>query len=85
MALLPAKDTFEHILKGPIDKMTFWENSITTIVMCTFCYICAVAVPGISDIITILGCTTNPMSGFLLPIIFYLKAYPEAPKWKRIL
>jgi len=42
-----------------------------------------VAIPGISDVITILGCTTNPLIGFILPVVFYLKIVPEAPLYKK--
>ena len=42
-------------------------------------------IPGISDVITILGFTTNPLIGFILPVIFYLKIVPEAPMYKKII
>jgi len=34
-------------------------------------------IPNISDIIIIIGATTNPLVGFLFPILFYLKLHPE--------
>ncbi|CAI2367731.1 unnamed protein product [Moneuplotes crassus] len=84
MALVPAKDTLEHILKGSGERLSQKENIIVTVIMVVLCYLCAVAVPGITEAITILGCTTNPLSGFLLPIVFYLKIDKDAPKWKVI-
>jgi len=42
-------------------------------------------VPLISDIITIIGTTTNPLVGFVFPSIFYLKLYPNAPFLKKSL
>ena len=33
----------------------------------------AVAIPNISDAMTVIGATTNPLVGFSLPIIFYLR------------
>jgi len=70
--ILPAKDDFEDIFFKK-DGMNLKWNILTTITMCVVCYLLAVVVPSISDIISILGSTTNPVSGFLLPIVFYLK------------
>jgi amino acid permease len=61
------------------------QNVIVTIVMCIISFALAVIIPGIGDAITILGTTTNPMIGFILPVIFYLKIVPEVPTWKKIL
>ena len=33
----------------------------------------AVSIPNISDAMTVIGATTNPIVGFSLPIIFYLR------------
>jgi amino acid permease len=71
MCILPPKDDVEKILFK--DNMSKKQNVIVTLIMLTCCYLLAVAIPSISDIITILGSTTNPMSGFILPIVFYLK------------
>lgn len=71
MCVLPPKDDVEKILFK--ENMSKKQNVVVTIVMLACCYLLAVAIPTISDIITILGSTTNPMSGFILPIIFYLK------------
>lgn len=83
LVILPAKDDFEAIVFKANGMNTKW-NIIVTIGMCLTCYILAVAVPTISDIITILGNTTNPVSGFLLPVIFYLRIIKRdnQPKWK---
>jgi len=35
--------------------------------------VCAIVIPNIGDAITIVGATTNPIIGFSIPIIFYLK------------
>ena len=84
MAFVPAKDSFEHYWAGGGNRLTYNENIVITICMLIFCYICAVAVPGISEVIIFLGWTTNPLSGFLLPILFYLKIHKDAPRWKKV-
>ena len=33
----------------------------------------AVCIPNISDAMTVIGATSNPLVGFTLPIVFYLK------------
>lgn len=82
--MLPAKDTYEE-LAYPETGMSTKQNLVVTIVMTTCCYALAVAIPGIGDVITILGCTTNPMIGFILPITFYLKIIDDAPLHKKII
>ena len=47
------------------------------------CWGCACLIPNISDIIVIIGATTNPLVGFLFPILFYLKLYPEISTFKK--
>jgi len=44
-----------------------------TLIIVTTCFIAAVAIPNISDAMTVVGATTNPFVGFTLPIVFYLK------------
>ena len=83
ICVLPSKDAFEEIVY-PDKGMNKKQNIITTIVMCLICFICAVVIPGIADAITILGCTTNPLIGFLLPIIFYLKIVDNVPMYQKI-
>ena len=47
------------------------------------CWGSACLIPNISDIIVIIGATTNPLVGFLFPILFYLKLYPEISTFKK--
>ena len=37
------------------------------------CYILAIFIPGTGDAMTIVGATTNPAVGFIMPIVFYWK------------
>jgi amino acid permease len=84
MCILPSKDTFEELFYSE-NGMGKKQNILVTIGMCLISFALAVAIPGIGDAITILGTTTNPMIGFILPIIFYLKIIDDVPQWKKII
>ena len=49
------------------------QNLVVTIIMVTTCFVLAVAIPNISDAMTVIGATSNPLVGFTLPIVFYLR------------
>eukprot|EP00345_Euplotes_harpa_P014465 CAMPEP_0168355826 /NCGR_PEP_ID=MMETSP0213-20121227/24802_1 /TAXON_ID=151035 /ORGANISM="Euplotes harpa, Strain FSP1.4" /LENGTH=236 /DNA_ID=CAMNT_0008368151 /DNA_START=903 /DNA_END=1613 /DNA_ORIENTATION=- len=84
ICLLPAKDDFETVVFGE-KKMTTCQNLIVTVSFSMVCWVLAISIPNISDIISILGCTTNPLSGFIFPIVFFLKIYKdEENKSKRL-
>ena len=61
--------------------MTINENNKVTIFMVAGCWFCAYFIPSISDAVTLLGATTNPIVGFVLPIMFYLKLFPQISMW----
>ena len=84
MCVLPSKDTYEELVYSQ-SGMNNKQNALVTIGMCIICFALAVAIPGIGDAITILGCTTNPIIGFILPIVFYLKIIDDAPMYKKII
>jgi len=48
------------------------------------CWFLACFIPSINDAVTILGATTNPIVGFVLPIMFYLKLFPNINIWKKL-
>jgi amino acid permease len=60
------------------EETTGVQNFGLAILICFTSYICAICLPGISEAIIILGCTAYPLTGFILPIIFYLKIFPDA-------
>ena len=74
--VLPAKDTVEEIVaKGnPNRRLTKKENLITTLCLIVVCFLLSIVIPSISDAMTLVGSTTNPAVGFILPIIFYWKS-----------
>ena len=73
LCLMPCKDTIEELYLGQGMKMNIDQNLYVTLLIVTTCFIAAVATPDISDVITFVGATTNPIVGFTLPIMFYLR------------
>lgn len=65
--------------------MTSRENTLVTFVLILACYLPAVLIPEIGDALTLIGATTNPLVGFIFPIIFYLKLHPELKWWKKVI
>jgi amino acid permease len=45
--------------------------------MTLLCYVAAVVLPNVGDVIAITGATVNPFIGFIFPILFYLKIDPS--------
>ena len=76
LVVLPAKDTVEEIVaKGdPNRRLTKKENFLTTLGLIIVCFLLSIVIPSISDAMTLVGSTTNPAVGFILPIIFYWKS-----------
>ena len=76
LVVLPAKDTVEEIVaKGnPNRRLSKKENLITTLLLIVVCYLLSIVIPSISAAMTLVGSTTNPAVGFILPIIFYWKS-----------
>ena len=76
LVVLPAKDTVEEIVaKGnPNRRLSKKENLLTTLGLIIVCYLLSIVIPSISAAMTLVGSTTNPAVGFILPIIFYWKS-----------
>jgi len=76
LVVLPAKDTVEEIIaKGnPNRRLSSKENLLVTLGLVTVCYLFSIVIPSISAAMTLVGSTTNPAVGFILPIIFYWKS-----------
>ena len=83
---LSAKSEFELIFYES-KEMSKFQNTVLTVCFCLICWTLGVFVPQISDSITFLGCTVDPTSGFILPILFYLTLFKEESKkyWKNYL
>lgn len=66
ICVLPAKDSVTEVIPWA------WEyNKTVTFILVTFCYALAVFIPNIGDAMTIVGSTTNPALGFIVPMVFY--------------
>ena len=78
--LMPAKDTLEELFLGQERRMTGSENLVCTFSVVSICYLGAVCIPDISDIMTVAGATSTPAVGFCLPLIFWLKT-DHSPTW----
>ena len=76
LVVLPAKDTIEEIIsKGNRNRrLSKKENICITFLLVTVCFLLSIAIPSIKTAMALVGCTTNPAIGFILPIIFYWKS-----------
>ena len=50
---------------------------MVTVILITINCILALFIPNIGAAMTIVGCTINPIMGYLLPVFFYWKLIPE--------
>lgn len=52
--------------------------------LCTLApYTLAFFLQSLGDALTVVGSTTNPVIGFIIPIMFYWKVYPDKSLWSR--
>lgn len=70
---MPCKDTIEELLLGPNRRMDAKTNFLVTLGIVSTCFVLAVAIPDIATAMTFIGATSNPLVGFTLPIVFYLR------------
>jgi amino acid permease len=78
LVVLPAKDTVEEFWFKGI-TMTRKQNLTVTFLIVFVCYALAMFIPNIGDAMTIVGSTTNPAVGFILPIVFYWRIMNDKP------
>ena len=83
LCVLPAKDTVEEIVaKGDHNrKLTKKENLLATLILVIGSYLLACVIPSIQDAMTLVGSTTNPTVGFILPIVYYWKTLDKNAAW----
>ena len=70
---MPVKDTIEELYLGQGKTMNKKQNLLVTLIIVSVCFLAAVCIPNISDAMTVIGATSNPLVGFTLPVVFYLK------------
>merc|ERR1711974_54808 len=74
----------EIIAKGdPTRKLTKKENLLATLMLVIGSYLLACVIPSIQDAMTLVGSTTNPTVGFILPIVYYWKTLDKNMAWWR--
>lgn len=59
--------------------MSFKANFLVTFLLCTASYLLALFLNTLGDAITIVGSTTNPVVGFIIPIMFYWRLHQDQP------
>jgi len=70
LVVLPSKDTIEELLYKD-NGMTFNQNLLWTFILTIISFCIAAVIPNIGDAMTLVGCTINPVIGFILPVVFY--------------
>jgi len=84
--VLPAKDSFEELLMKDQKKFTSKLNFLCTFGIVVFAWFITYLLDSLSDVLGILGPTTNTGIGFLIPVVFYLKLKgqenPESNSYK---
>lgn len=63
--------------------MSNLANVCVTLALVTVPYGLAFFLSSIGDAITIVGSTTNPIIGYIIPIMFYWKIHPDKSIWSK--
>jgi len=63
--------------------MSAKANFFVTFLCALAPYMLAFFLSSLGDALTVVGSTTNPVIGFIIPIMFYWKVYPDKPLWSR--
>ena len=79
LCVLPAKETLEELIFKD-EGMTTKKNVLYTFIIVFVSYLFALFIPSIGDAMALAGCTTNPMIGFIIPILMHWKIV-QAKKW----
>jgi solute carrier family 36 (proton-coupled amino acid transporter) len=73
LSVLPCKDTVEELVLGQSRLMTGNENFFCTLLLILKCFLIAILVPNIGDVLLVVGATSCPVVGFVLPVAYWLK------------
>jgi amino acid permease len=63
--------------------MSFKANALITLALVTAAYLLAFFLSSLGDALTVVGSTTNPIVGFIIPIMFYWKVHPDKSVWSK--
>mmetsp|Transcript_24315 Transcript_24315/g.32577 ORF Transcript_24315/g.32577 Transcript_24315/m.32577 type:complete len:105 (+) Transcript_24315:1528-1842(+) len=61
----------------PHRRLSHKENLMVTLGLILVCFLLSIVIPSINDAMILVGSTTNPAVGFILPIIFYWKSIED--------
>lgn len=64
-------------------KMSKLANVFVTLALVTISYGLAFFLSSLGDALTIVGSTTNPIIGFIIPIMFYWKINSDKSIWSK--
>jgi amino acid permease len=73
LSVLPCKDAIEELILGQTRIFSDLEDACVTVLVITACCMFALVLPNIGDALVVVGATTNPVIGFILPCAFWLK------------
>jgi len=65
------------------EKMSPLANALITFALCSASFVLALFLSTLGDALTVVGSTTNPIVGFIIPIMFYWRINPDAPLLSR--
>lgn len=63
--------------------MSAKANFFVTFLCALASYTLAFFLSSLGDALTVVGSTITPIIGYIIPIIFYWKVYPEKPLWSK--
>jgi amino acid permease len=78
LVILPSKDSIEELFMSG-RRLTKKQNIMITFLLVSMNCCLALFIPSIGDAMTLVGSTINPLIGFILPILFYLKQIENQP------
>lgn len=64
-------------------RMSFKANFFVTLFCVTVPFVLALFLSSLGDALTVVGSTTNPLTGFIIPILFYWKKFPDKSIFSR--
>jgi hypothetical protein len=64
-------------------RMSFKANFFVTLFCAAVPYAFSLFLSSLGDSLTVVGSTTNPITGFIIPILFYWKLYPDKGLFSR--
>jgi amino acid permease len=73
----------QEVNKGPTFRMSPKANFFITFICVLIPYLLSLFLSSLGDALTVVGSTTNPITGFIIPILFYWKIYPDKSIFSR--